>query len=332
MSSIEERLVRDIAAVTGGVVVTDFDLREARDGVLERIERHHRRDRLRTVAVAAVAAVALVAAGITAVRALRGDDGALQPAGHEPAVSDPATDYLTGSDPTPQLLQGVWRVDNGDTVVQFDAGGEVRFDRHGTLLSHPTTIGTYALDGDRITVTVTTDGRTQCVGTRFPMRASFPERGAMRFVPEDTSAACSPLPPIARGALEQVLPASQAVSGLVFSRDPDWHPLSDKALLYGVWTAEGGGHVLEMDPDGTYYVAAGTGEQVDRGSWSFRDSDLTLTSAAGSATCRAGDTLVLGAVEQESPGTLAVKGTVRRNSCAAPWTPAAWILIPHAGS
>jgi hypothetical protein len=31
MSTIEERLARDIAAVTGGVVVTDSDVRDARD-------------------------------------------------------------------------------------------------------------------------------------------------------------------------------------------------------------------------------------------------------------------------------------------------------------
>ena len=56
MSSIEERLARDIAAVTGGVVVTESDLRDARDAVDERIESRRQRDR-RTVLAAAAAAV-----------------------------------------------------------------------------------------------------------------------------------------------------------------------------------------------------------------------------------------------------------------------------------
>jgi hypothetical protein len=331
MSSIEERLVRDIAAVTGGVVVTDTNLQEARDGVFERIERHRRRDRLRTVGVAAAAAVVLAAVGATAFLVLRGDDKAVQPAGGGPTPSDPAADHLTGSAPTPQRLDGVWRVDNGSTIVKFDAGGTVRFDNHGTLYSQPSTIGTYAIDGDVVTVTVTSDARAECVGTRYAMRASLPEPGALHFVPTEPSAACSPVPPIARGVLEQVLPPSHAVTGLVFSQDPDWQPLSDKSLLWGVWTAERGGHVLEMDPGGAYYVADRTGEPIDRGTWSFRSSDLTLTSAAGSATCRAGDTLVLGGVQHEDPGTDAIKGTVKQNTCHASWTPAAWILIPNAG-
>ena len=44
MSSIEERLARDIAAVTGGVVVTESDLRDARDAVDERIDSRRQRD------------------------------------------------------------------------------------------------------------------------------------------------------------------------------------------------------------------------------------------------------------------------------------------------
>ena len=44
MSTIEERLARDIAAVTGGVVVTESDLRDARDAVDERIDSRRQRD------------------------------------------------------------------------------------------------------------------------------------------------------------------------------------------------------------------------------------------------------------------------------------------------
>jgi hypothetical protein len=57
MSTIEERLARDIAAVTGEVVVTESHLREAREEVDERIGNRRRRDRSVVVAAAAAAAV-----------------------------------------------------------------------------------------------------------------------------------------------------------------------------------------------------------------------------------------------------------------------------------
>jgi hypothetical protein len=53
MSTIEERLARDIAAVMGGVVVTESDLRNAREAVEDRIEGRRKRGRRRTVAAVA---------------------------------------------------------------------------------------------------------------------------------------------------------------------------------------------------------------------------------------------------------------------------------------
>ena len=327
--SIEERLARDIAAVRGGIVVTDSDLWEARAELTERINGKRSRGRF-GVAAAAAAAVLLAAGSVVAFRALDDDDRASLPANPPPAVVDPDADHLTGSAPTRQLIQGVWRLDNGRLVVQFDADGTVRFDEQGTLFSHPTTTGTYVIKGDLITVTTTDDVQRTCIGTTSAMRASLPKAGDMRFVPETRIGVCSPMPVTVRGAFEQVLPPSQGMKELIFSKDPDWKPLSDKTLLYGLWTAEGGGHVLEMDADGTYYVVDASAKAVDRGAWSFSESTLTLTSSAASTTCRAGDTLVLGAVQHENPGTDAVRGTVQRNTCAAAWTPAAWILIPNA--
>ena len=60
MSTIEERLSRDIEAVTGGVVVTESDLRDARAEVDERIESRRQRNRRRGVAAAAAAAAVVV--------------------------------------------------------------------------------------------------------------------------------------------------------------------------------------------------------------------------------------------------------------------------------
>ena len=109
-------------------------------------------------------------------------------------------------------------------------------------------------------------------------------------------------------------------------------PLSDESALYGDWMAEGGGYVLEISPDGSYYVADESGEPIDRGQWSLRASDLTLTSSAASTECSEGDRLVLGGVEQVDLDTPTMRGTVEQNTCGGAWTPSAWWLIPHAGS
>ena len=127
MSSIEERLARDIAAVTGGVVVTESDLRDARDAVDERIDSRRQRDRRRTVIAAAAAAVLIPVAGIRRVpdagRRRQVGTAAAKPG---PTVAvDPDADFLTGDAPTAQLIDGVWRLDNGDLLMLFGEDGTV---------------------------------------------------------------------------------------------------------------------------------------------------------------------------------------------------------------
>ena len=70
MSTIEERLSRDIEAVTGGIVVTDSELRDARVAVEDRIEGGRQRDRRRGLVAAAAAAAVVVGS-----RHLAGSDG-----------------------------------------------------------------------------------------------------------------------------------------------------------------------------------------------------------------------------------------------------------------
>lgn len=331
MSQIEERFARDIAAVTGGVVVTESDLRVAREAVIERTGGRRRRAIFRPVALAAAAAVALAAVGATAFVTLSEDGEPAQLAGPGTDRPDVDADYLTGSLPTEQLVDGVWRLDNGRALVKFDGNGGVRFDDRGRLFSSPATTGAYVIDGDRIIVTTSADDETGCIGTAITMRASFPEPGAMRFVVSDTAGACSPLPS-GRQVLEQVLPTSRAMTGYAFSEESGWRPLSDKAVLHGIWMAEGGGHVVEMDPDGSYFVADDSGEPIDSGQWSLRGPDLTLTSSGRSTTCSNGEQFVLGAVEWLDSGTSALRGTVKENACGGAWTPVAWFLIPDASS
>ncbi len=329
MSSIEERLARDIAAVTGGIIMTDSDLREARLEVEQRTARRSGR-RTVTAAVAAVAAAVLIPVlGVAAFETFGGDDKGAPAAKPPTDPSDGNADFLTGSVPTPQLIAGVWREDNGTTVVQFREDGTVRFDQHGTIFGQPATTGTYEIDGDVITVTATDDARSGCSGKQFAMHAALPESGAMRSVRTiETLDDCSLTGP-GRLVWEQVLPTSQGLTEMVLSQDPGWKRVSDKATLYGLWLAEGGGQAIEIDPGGSYFLAGESGEPVDQGTWSFRGSELTLTSSAASADCSTGDRLVLGAVQQINPNTTGMRGTVKENTCGAARIPAAWFLIPH---
>ena len=109
MSSIEERLARDIAAVTGGVVVTESDLKDAREAVDERIDSSQRRRR-RLALGAAVAAVVVPIVAVTAVGVLGDPESATpvspvptDPVPTNPGAADPDTAeaFLTGSAPTP---------------------------------------------------------------------------------------------------------------------------------------------------------------------------------------------------------------------------------------
>jgi hypothetical protein len=324
MSTIEERLIADIAAVTRGVDMTESDLRDARNTLDDRIESARQHGRRRTGMVAAAAVVAAAVVGVTAFQLLDGDDKTAPPA--TPPTTDPDASFLTGEPPTVELLEGLWRLDNGEVMVRFSPDGSVSFDENGTMFSDPLATGTYEINGDVVTLISTGNA---CVGEETVMRASLASAGLLRFVTQSDVSACSLLP---RGqqALEQVLPSSPEMAGLVFSKDPH-QPLSPTTELFGVWLAEGGGYVLEIDPGGAYYVASGSGALVDQGQWSLRQSDLTLTSSNLSSTCTEGDQLVLSSLRHAGSGTASFRGNVQQNACGGDWTPLAWILIPNGG-
>jgi len=340
--SIEEQLARDIAAVAEGVVMTDSDLRKAREEVEDRIVVDRQRNRRRPRVAIAAAAVAIPVLGIAAFEVLDSPDASVPPASPV-STSAGVEEFLSGSAPTPERLEGVWRVDNGTVLMRFTSDGAVRFDDSGRLYSDPGATGTYRISGDLVTVTVD-GGPAGCAGQTFSMRASLPESGAMRVVhTRPGTGDCAPESVLIDAAapvvtddtlwiLEQVLPTdNEYLAGLDNSGAPGWKPLqADKRTLYGDWLAEGGGHVLELAPRRAYYIADESADVVDRGTWSLRGSELTLTSSAiPGGECGAGDRLVLGGLEQLDPGTLVVRGAVRQNTCGAAWTPSAWIQIPH---
>lgn len=331
MSSIEERLTQDIATVTGGVVVTDSDLRIARRAVDDRLTRRQQRDRRLVVVGAAAAAVLVLVLGAVAFRALDGEPRTAPPAEPAPTTNDPNAEFLTGSAPTPELVQGVWRLDNGDVLMRFAPPDLVSFDTAGRLFDSPGVQGTYSISGDLVTVTVD-GGSSGCGGQELAMRASLPEAGIMHLLhTRPGTGSCARLQD-ERWVMEQVLPISPVMKSFAFSTQSGWQSLTIRKALYGTWFAQGGGHVLELARNGEYHVAAGSGEQVDYGEWSLRGSRLTLTSRPDSVRCGASDELVLGGVEYIDQGTRIIRSTVRKNSCGAPWAEAIWILIPYDGS
>jgi hypothetical protein len=330
MSTIEERLMRDITAVTGGVVVTDSDLKEARRELTDRIESQHRRSRFRVVAAVAAAAAVAAVGGVIAVQTLEDDDGRANPANtpSAPAVNSEDADWLIGDPPSSALLVGMWRVDDGLVSLRFDSDGTVEFSDRGKLFGDPSTTGTYEADGYQITVTTTEDDDPECVGRQFTLRASMFELGLLRYAFSDATD-CAPLP-LGRQDLEQVVPTSER---MMFENVKGWGPLPASTDLYGDFIAEGGGYVLELNRDGTYYVAGGAGRAVDRGSWTRQDRELTLTSSSRATGCQQRDELVLSGLESTTePGTLVFRGTVEQNPCAGGWTPTGWVRIPNAAS
>jgi hypothetical protein len=356
MSSIEERLARDIEAITAGVVVTESDLRDAREAVAERIDSRRQRGRTRILVAAAVAAVV----GVAALQTLGGDDDSAPPADPGPTTEgDPHALFLTGNAPTPELINGVWQgrmvtlqlgdaVGSGAALMLFEEDGTMRSDSSGTLFSDPDLTGTYEVKDDVITVTMD-GGPAECIGEQFAVRASLPADGEMRFVHTGPAVdGCSPAQD-ERWVLDQVLPTNNEHLGeLEVPEEGDWQSLTESASLYGDWVADrtdpagDGGHVLEIAPNGSYTVAAGFGlgddsndvgtivdPVVDRGRWTFDSaaSRLDLVSAGDSPTCDQGDRLVLVGLQQPDDWSSSMRSTVQQDDCGGAWASVGWIRL-----
>lgn len=326
MNSIEQQLERDISMVKEGVVVTPSDLDRARIAIDGRIATSSRHSLYRVgVAVAAVAAVAVVGVGV--VEALR-PQGSTVPAGPQPTVTDEYEEFLTGTAPTSALINGFWRVDSGTVSILFSENGSVQLDDAGQVLSSSRMTGVFAIDGSVISIDWN-DG-SPCSDKPLEMRASMPTQGTLHVVAvSPPSGKCSPFGPY-RTTFEHVLPTARGLANMVLSTASGWEPLRDASALPGDWMAEGGGFVLEINPDGRYFVLDNSSAIVDAGDWSLQGSALSLTSAGTWTDCGEGDVLSFGSVEQtQEPGALLMRGDVLRNDCGGKWTPEAWILIPN---
>jgi hypothetical protein len=248
--------------------------------------------------------------------------------GSEPA-DDVYADYLAGEAPTPENLNGFWRVDNGTIMVRFQTDGTVHFSDNGAVISDPVTTGTYTVDGH--TIAVTAPDAPGCVSPEFTMRAALPEPGLVNVVLADPQfGTCGRVATTI--ALEHVLPDNGNFADFTSSDVRDWRPVADEKVILGDWMAEsGGGYLLEISEDGTYYVADDSADVVDNGLWRLRESRLELFSRTESPQCEEGDFLVLRNLEYAGSATL-LRGTVDQNDCGGGWTPASWIHIPDATS
>jgi hypothetical protein len=333
MSTLEERLARDVAAVAAGVVVTETDLREARAAVDERIGSRRRQGRHAALAVAAAAAV--VAGAVVGVVVVQSGDGDDRPAPTgpttpvSPSASEDHSGFLTGSAPTTELVEGVWRQRERDVtlLMRFLPDGEIWIDGSGALFSSGRALtGTYQIDGDVITVEALY-GASVCAGNDIAVRASLPATGLMHvaFISPDNCFAR----PDREWVMEQVLPTSPNLATETFAEGAQSWPALEDAQLPGVWFATGGGHLLSLSEAGTYAVAGGSGDLVDQGRWSAQGSPvgLTLVSSVDSATCRAGDQLVLDDVRARSLGRLRMAGTVGRDDCGGDWAVDTWVQL-----
>ena len=138
MSSIEERLVRDIAAVTGGVLVTEPDLKDAREELDERIDSRRQHDRRRAVIAAAAAAIVIIVVGVAAFLSAAATTGRHRPCQPGPTTSDPrgGLPHRERTDPRPAPRES-GGVDNGTMVMRFSPPDVISFDNGGQLFARP---------------------------------------------------------------------------------------------------------------------------------------------------------------------------------------------------
>ena len=331
MSTIEERLSRDIEAVTGGIVVSESDLQDARAQVSERIENGRERNRRRGAA-AAVAAAAVVV-GVATWQGLSGDSPGPSPAPPGPSptpseLSEEDVQFLQGEAVTPEGLPGVWRLDNKTMLFMFTADGGFRYDDTGRLSADPQVEGTYAVDGDAITVDVE-GGTAGCAGLTLTLRAVIAPDGPLHVVPVGVDPEACDGPFSDQWVVEPILPVSDYWSDIKVAPGVNWDPPAGYDSVQATWFDTQGGFLVELRDDGSFTRLTGTGEVADRGTWDVDApvSRLTLVSSADSPTCREGDLFVLTSLRTRVFGILNLQGDLGRNDCNIPWQGTGWVRL-----
>jgi hypothetical protein len=328
VSTIEERLSRDIEAVTGGIVVTESDLRDARAEVNERIENGQQHSRRRGVVAAAAAAAVVV--GVATWQGLSGDDPSPSPAPPGPSPSeltDAEQEFLTGEPVTAGVLPGVWRLDNGSTLFMFSSDGRFSLDDTGQLSADPLVDGTYEVENDAISVDIE-GGTAGCAGKAITLRAVVTEAGTLNVLPVGRGASGCEAPSSYQWVLEPALPAG-FFSEIKNGPGANWSPPLGYEAVQATWYDPQGGYLVELRDDGTFTTLAGMGEVADRGTWTVDPevTRLSIVSGADSPTCREGDRFVLDNLRAREIGVLNLEGDLARNDCDVEWKGTAWVRL-----
>jgi len=244
---------------------------------------------------------------------------------------------VEGQPPTAEDIRGIWQHDTQPSrMMRFGPDQTFAVDTHGSIDSSPALVGTYALDGSDIVVTVTQVGGACDLGDTWTWQAGVPEDGRLQLVFTDTGRGQCAIPIGTEWSFIRLSPRSSA--GADISAEPvgGFAPLPanpDEALeaLDGLWLLERGGHLLRLRSYGTYAIDD-TGllatAPYDAGTVEVAGTTLALVSAAGSHRCAEGDRLVLRSVRIDEIGR-SLRGKMVRDDCSHDTgTRPTWIRLP----
>jgi hypothetical protein len=251
-----------------------------------------------------------------------GADAPSDPTGTPAGTASPSVP-IEGQPPTADSIRGIWRHDTQPSrMIRFGPDQAFAVDTHGSIDSSPALVGTYALDGSDIAVTVSQVGGACDVGDSWTWQAGVPEDGRLQLVFTDTGRGQCAYPIGTEWSFIRLSPESSAGADITADPVGGFAPLPadpDEALeaLDGLWLLGSGGHLLRLRPYGTYAIDdAGLlgSDPYDAGTIEVTGSTLTLVSVAGSKRCAEGDRLVLRSVRIDEIGR-SLTGKVVQDDC-----------------
>ena len=201
----------------------------------------------------------------------------------------------------------------------FTSDGRFRLDDTGQLSADPQVDGTYAVDGDTITVDIE-GGTSGCAGQTLTLRAVVSANGpSARRCP---SAATEQLRASLRHqwVLEPVLPTATSPRSRALPV-PTGTRLTGYDAMPGNWYDPQGGYLVELRDDGTYSTITGS-TAADRQRHLDRrpiGHPAHHGQRGGLADVSRGDRFVLDNLRAKDFGVLDLQGDLGRNDCDVAW-------------
>ena len=223
----------------------------------------------------------------------------------------------------------MWRLDNSRWLFMFTSDGGFRYDETGRLSAHPRAYGTYAVDGDTISVDI--DGRLGrvCREDHRPARQWCLRTGPIHVLPVGSDPSSCGAPFAAQWVLEPVLPVGyfDSATGTVPASTGTRRPATTPCWATG--TTRQGGYLVELRDDGTYSTITGTtswptaapGPSTRRspGSpWSAGRTRRRVARGTGSSSTTCG---------RRTSAVLGLQGDLGRNDCDVAWQGAGWFSL-----